>query len=276
MALRRFTKALNPFACAVAMGLLAIPNHAALQDTQRPYKLVLGIDIPVMAVSALTWTVPNLWIDQIVAPSCPCSSSDINSFDRGVAGHYGPSAVTASNIVAPIALALPLALDTLDISTTRAPWIGYLEDIVVMGQSVLVAGAMTEIVKLSAQRPRPFVYDQPAGAATEDPKNYLSFFSAHTSTVFAATMSYATTFAFRHPGSSMTYVAYGAAFALGATTGALRIAGGMHFPTDVLAGAVVGTVVGIGIPWLHRRKIPFTPTLEPTQGGGVIKVSGLL
>jgi membrane-associated phospholipid phosphatase len=36
----------------------------------------------------------------------------------------------------------------------------------------------------------------------------------------------------------------------------LRVEAGKHFRTDVLTGAVVGSAVGLLIPYLHRRALP--------------------
>jgi membrane-associated phospholipid phosphatase len=64
------------------------------------------------------------------------------------------------------------------------------------------------------------------------------------------------------------------AFVAAAAISTLRIAGDMHYLSDVLAGAVVGTAVGLGIPLLHhyRRAGPATASqlqmhVLPSWGG---------
>ena len=42
-----------------------------------------------------------------------------------------------------------------------------------------------------------------------------------------------------------------ALYALAATTGALRVAAHKHFPTDVLAGAALGSAIGWFVPQLY-------------------------
>ena len=48
--------------------------------------------------------------------------------------------------------------------------------------------------------------------------------------------------------------AYGAA----GSTGLLRILSDNHYATDVASGAAVGTIVGLGLPWLlhYRTEVP--------------------
>ncbi len=55
-----------------------------------------------------------------------------------------------------------------------------------------------------------------------------------------------------HPDSAWKIPVTAASFSLATATAALRVASGNHFPSDVLAGAVLGTLVGVGIPFLHR------------------------
>ena len=86
----------------------------------------------------------------------------------------------------------------------------------------------------------------------EDEEN-LSFFSGDTAWAFSFASS-AATLAYLRGYETAPYIAIGGG-ALALTTGVLRIAGDAHWVTDVMAGAAVGTGVGIGLPLLlHPRK----------------------
>jgi membrane-associated phospholipid phosphatase len=37
-------------------------------------------------------------------------------------------------------------------------------------------------------------------------------------------------------------------------TGYLRYYSGKHYPTDIIAGAIIGSITGWGIPALHRKR----------------------
>jgi len=65
-------------------------------------------------------------------------------------------------------------------------------------------------------------------------------------------------------GSPWDAISCAGAYAVAATTGTFRIAGDVHYLTDVAAGAALGTLVGYGIPLLHLRN----PELGRVKAGG--------
>jgi membrane-associated phospholipid phosphatase len=50
----------------------------------------------------------------------------------------------------------------------------------------------------------------------------------------------------------------------------LRMVGDMHYASDVIVGAGVGTLVGLGIPFLHYHGLP---TLSVTAKSGTATMS---
>ena len=163
-------------------------------------------------------------------------------------------------------LVAPAALDLLEVRGRGGSWSTAGEDLVVMGEALLVNGALNELVKVAVRRPRPFTYD---GHELQRSDSYLSFYSSHASTAFTVGMAYATTFSLRHPTSGYRYLVYGAVIAGGGTTGLLRILAGKHFPSDVLVGALMGSAVGVTVPMLHRRE-----DLSVAVGPGTVALLG--
>lgn len=53
---------------------------------------------------------------------------------------------------------------------------------------------------------------------------------------------------------------------LAATTAILRVQAGKHFYTDILAGAVAGSAIGLLISYLHRRVLPARGPLQSALG----------
>ncbi len=102
----------------------------------------------------------------------------------------------------------------------------------------------TLILKNIIMRPRPFSYPQgllsPETLAIPLPMGRWSFPSGHTITSFAA----ATGIFFANKKCGI------AALVLAALIGLSRLYLYVHFPTDVLAGAVLGVLCGIAIQWV--------------------------
>lgn len=104
-------------------------------------------------------------------------------------------------------------------------------------------------------RPRPFV-THPNLTALLDPGDEWSFPSAHTLSAFAA----ATALFFYHRKSGV--LAYVLAFLIGFS----RLYACVHYPTDVLAGLVIGVLCGLLVALLTDRTVDFCHTIRLRRG----------
>ena len=182
------------------------------------------------------------------APCAPCDSLDLPAFERiGIRSNSGSARIGSHVLLVGVIGGAALAsLSGSDPARARG-------NIAVLADAGSWTFATTELLKVGVHRSRPELYraDAPVVAGTKDSR--LSFPSGHTSLAFAEATAY-TTLALRqhlpHAGRNAVLL-YVAATAVGA----LRVAGGKHFPTDVLAGAALGS----GIGWATARLHPITP-----------------
>lgn len=259
----------------VVLLLLVCPlgSRAEGSASSEVYEIRWPREMAILAIAAGS-SASSHFVNGIGRSPCPCDRSGINALDRSTAGRDSKAADHASDIVAAGLLAGPFALDALDLRGRAGAREGFRSDAVVILESIALDAGLNQLVKAVTHRPRPLLYGLPSGdPAYRETDNYRSFYSQHTSTAFAAGISYARTFALRHPTSSSRWMVYGAAIVGGATVGALRVAAGQHFPTDVITSAVSGSAAGWLIPELHRRTSLDSFYFVPLRDGGALSVS---
>lgn len=165
-----------------------------------------------------------------------------------------------------------------------------LVDAMLYAEASALTLAVTDIVKMAVRRPRPRAYIDAELHKTD--LNYsntstdsaLSFFSGH-SAMTASIGATATYLAFaRAHNSWRPWLTLGLATAVTTFVSVERVRAGKHFPTDVLAGAIVGAGIGVMVPHLHRSEdveqrrvwIGYAPTDRRWTEGGLLTLSGNL
>jgi membrane-associated phospholipid phosphatase len=153
-------------------------------------------------------------------------------------------------------------------------------------QTMAMVIGIQSTVKALTSRERPYVRvcgtELPQTARDcEANSRYYSFFSGHSAGTFASAglicMHHLNLKL--HGGGAADIVPCAAGFGVAALTATLRIMGDQHYLSDVLVGAAVGTVLGLGMPWLlvyrHGRSLKkerdqasqFNVTLVPMPTG---------
>jgi membrane-associated phospholipid phosphatase len=235
---------------AAALLACGTPQLAAGQQIPvTPLRYSIGWqDAAVTGGSVVLTAIPTLLGAHLPYASCaPCDPSHLWGIDRHFVGEPRGGLGTASTATLVVAVFAggALLLDAHAADPSGAKW----EDLAVYAQAVSVNAALTSWSKVLFHRPRPVRYT-PNAASYGGVNEGLSFPSGHTSMAFASAAAYTSMLQRRHAvGSHRGEVAlmFGAAVA----TGVLRVAARKHFPTDVVAGAVLGTAVGWVIPQLH-------------------------
>jgi membrane-associated phospholipid phosphatase len=245
---------------AAALALLAAaPLYPARAAGPEPIRYDLRVDIPVTTAAVAIWLGAELAQDHLAPATCRwCAGNGLDDHVRdALVWHDRNAANRASDVVA-FAL-IPVAAAGQDLLAARAAGDSRaaLVDGLVVLQAVALAADLNQIVKLSVGRQRPFVRfgDDPNRAPTSD--DNLSFYSGHTSLAFSFVAATATVAELR--GYRTAPWVWGIGLPLAAAAGYFRIAGDMHYLTDVVAGAAVGTAMGVAIPRLLHGREPTAP-----------------
>jgi membrane-associated phospholipid phosphatase len=127
-------------------------------------------------------------------------------------------------------------------------------------ETLAIAGATQGVVNVLVSRQRPY---GPTCGTTQLPSNavdcessseYRSFFSGHATFSFTAAalvcVNHTTTDLL---GSPWDGISCGAGYVVAAATSTFRVLGDEHWASDVITGALVGTIIGYGVPLLHYR-----------------------
>jgi membrane-associated phospholipid phosphatase len=124
---------------------------------------------------------------------------------------------------------------------------------VFFAQASLWNGFVTESIRITVQRPRPFVYADPQRYGNS-PAHYTSFISGHTSFSAAAATSMVVLLARTGAPRALLYLGGSAGFVLVFLTGLFRVQAGRHFLTDVVAAAFIGTLVTLLLAYFTRAR----------------------
>ena len=245
----RFARLMLATGCVLAVQLTGGDAHADDGPTGSPYRLKWSYDSALVALGAAgTMTAVLGHPKPTCHPSCEPPEAMLG-IDSASIGNYSPRAHRLASLAVFGLVLAPIVINAAD---TR--FHGWAEDTFVMLESVLLAQAITQVTKSAVGRTAPFVYNP--RAAPEDIGSadaFRSFISGHSSTAFAAATSYSVTFWKRHPRSPWRFVVLGVGHALATGIALLKIEAGYHYATDVTAGALVGSAMGLLVPTLHSE-----------------------
>lgn len=219
-----------------------------------PYKLsaaadslLIGSGAALLALSFYTGKKVDPLTDDEIAS---LSKNDINKFDRSAANNRSPNADKWSGVTLASAIISPAAFLLNDKTRDDFLILG-----VMYGESLLITNGLNMTIKGIAQRKRPFTYNPDAPYSDKKKKDaVLSFYSGHTANAFNSAVFVSTVFSDYYPQSQWRYAVWGTTLLAASVTGYLRYYSGKHYPTDIIAGAIIGGITGRAIPALHRNR----------------------
>ncbi|MBN4050236.1 phosphatase PAP2 family protein [Desulfobulbus sp. AH-315-M07] len=201
--------------------------------------------------------------------------TDINGFDdyaRSALGNRSPEARNRARDASDVLLSL--TINQVVIDTVIVTWWGHdrpevtLQMALINVEALAFNSAINGIVGGLASRQRPYanvsdrdLYQCGGDAATElkdcrTNKRFRSYYSGHTSTAFtvAGLTCMHHSYLPLYGGGVPDGIACAGGLLAAGVTGMMRVVADQHFLTDVITGAVAGTISGTAIPYfLHYR-----------------------
>jgi undecaprenyl-diphosphatase len=175
---------------------------------------------------------------------------NVNAVDRLAVFPYAKWADLASDVTQYAALLAPAVFYFfLPLDQAAAAWLVY-------GEAIALSLSARNIGKFLFSRQRPWIYMVPStGSVPELWTGNDSFPSGHAVMAFTAAVSTIALCAICLPDSSALAPLAATVAGLASVTSALRVVSGMHFITDVIAGAALGTACGLVVPLLHQASL---------------------
>jgi hypothetical protein len=185
-------------------------------------------------------------------------------WDKNWQGQKENWAVNASNTISAAALSLPIvdyiAFKQGDFSSEE-----YLSHWVMLSQVLFWNSSLNLFIRSSSLWARPEAFHEKSPNKNKDALG--SFYSGHASTAFAMASYWSWIHEKMNPNKSSHILFNTSLYLVASSISVLRVVGGKHYPTDVLAGAIIGGFIGWFVPWLHWNEKQSLLKLQPINNG---------
>jgi membrane-associated phospholipid phosphatase len=230
------------------------PYHLSLK---RELLLVGGGVGTVILGSYLHNQVPDITLAELDLGNIP-------SFDRFAIDYRSEFARKASNRTRDLSAIMPALLLFGEPSRKDAPKL-----LLLYAETIAIRRGLTNIIKYTARRPRPYLYNPNLDPATiVRSGDREAFLSGHTSGAAATGFFFGRVFSDYYPDSKLKPYVWGLAAGVPALTGFFRVRAGQHYPSDIVAGYALGAAVGWLVPTLHKKPLlKGRLTLSPSGTG---------
>ena len=181
------------------------------------------------------------------------SKDGLLPWDRPFAGTWHPDAAVAGDAVSGLGL-ISLAMPAVSL------WQGdinrgdfgtfYLMALQVAG----IESGLNLTMRSTKVWARPYMYGKDGGSSRNAAQAYGSFYSGHASAAFATAVFTGMWFSRTYPRSQWIPWIWAGSLSAATVVAVLRVAAGKHFPTDVVAGAVMGSAVSFTVLKLHESE----------------------
>lgn len=227
------------------------------QGNKFPYKLK-KIDYALLPLGFTIQLLGENWVDNKATISLEdialLNRNDVNAFDRSATNIFSVSADNISDLTRTSLVLIPGLI--IGHQLIQEEWKNAITYSIMYYEAFLYTKGLTALVKAATSRTRPYLYNDDLTVEeryeyTITRDSYGSFFSGHTSAMFASAVMLSKTFTDIYGKSNWSKLVWGTALTAASVGSYYRYRSGEHYPTDVITGALVGAAIGYVIPVLH-------------------------
>lgn len=257
--------------------IAALTATLCLSSAPVPLEYDLRWDLPITAGIGAWWLLSEFAFKEDLA-SRDCRWCSRNGFDDagralrgGTLADQKRAALTSDLVGIGLTPVVAFGLDVIFTWAGGGTWRDSALDVLLILEAVVAFQGLNQAVKFLAARERPLasVLSPAEKRMTAEPEdNNLSFFSGHTGYAFALIAATATIV--RARGYKNWWIVLAVGLPIAVTTGVLRMVADKHYLSDVLTGALLGGLIGWGVPFFFHRPVKVgevTAWLSPGPGG---------
>lgn len=239
---------------------LVVPfcSRVQAENLTYPYSLSLKTDLPLSFFAAAFSVYGSYQYGKMEVPEEDevFRKSRLLPWDRSVAGRYDETCDRVSDYAAVLGVA-PFVLGGVSLYRGDIASYDFATYSLMLMQALAIQNGLNLLVRSMELWPRPYVYGEDGDALEKASEAkgeaYGSFFSGHASAAFTIATFTGSFFSEVYPNSCYKGVVWASSLSAAGLVGVLRIAAGKHYPTDVVAGALVGVGVSFSILEMHKK-----------------------
>ncbi len=223
--------------------LLSSPSAAFERDLREPQPLSFYVTQGVLSATLLG----SSWALRQYVHGQPARAGSWFGFEESVEDNFSEAAAGLSDALLLTTVAVPVVAQTGGTGTQFG------NATLVYGETLSATLWLTTVAKATVRRARPYTHHPDpsvqAYAAAHPEERNLSFFSGHSSFAFSSFVGGSYLFSSVSDSPAARRTLWGLEAALAGATAHLRVRAGKHYYSDVIVGAVVGTGVGVLVPY---------------------------
>ncbi len=181
---------------------------------------------------------------------------DLPPWDRFAVGWYNPYESTVSDVLLVAVGGAELFADAWEKVGGKTKWTPLLEDGLILAEAQAWSSAINLNVRAFRWHPRPFILDTLNGSSKISRtagEASTSFYSGHSSGAFVGAVYLSIAYPLWHPDFQYTGWLWAGSLTAASSVAVLRVTSGKHYPSDVVAGAAMGALLGWGFARFHER-----------------------